>query len=89
VYSTCLGREVKGKPCDAIYCGIILRQKGLTALAQEAVLPVAGGNVVRWLRKQLGLGIVDGDDGGALRAALGVGCLRCRSFGAPEILALA
>jgi hypothetical protein len=26
------------------------------------------GSVVRWLRKQLGLGIVDGDDGGAFRA---------------------
>ena len=33
---------------------------------------------VRWPRKQPGLGIVDGDDGGALRAALIVGCLRYR-----------
>jgi len=38
------------------------RQKVLTALAQKAVLPVAGANVLRWLRKQRGLGIVDGDD---------------------------
>ena len=28
-------------------------------------------------RKQPGLGIVDGGDGGAFRAALAVGCLRC------------
>jgi len=35
-----------------------------------------------------GLGIVDGDDGGALRAALGEVCLRCGSFCAPEIRAL-
>src|ERR1035438_2588518 len=72
-YSTCLGREVKGKHCEAIYCEIMRRQKGLTAPAREAVLPAAGGNVVRWLRKQRGLGIVDGDDGGALRAALAEG----------------
>ncbi len=38
---------------------------------------------------QPGLGIVDGDDGGASRAALGEGCFCCRSFCAPEILALA
>jgi hypothetical protein len=58
-YSTRLGREVKGKHREAIYCEIMRRQKVLTALA---VLPVAGANVLRWLRKQRGLGIVDGDD---------------------------
>ena len=65
------------------------RQKGLTAPAQEVEPLDVGGNVVRWPRKQPGLGIVDGDDGGALRAALVVGCLRYRSFCAPEILASA
>jgi hypothetical protein len=61
-YSTRLGREVKGKHREAIYREIMRRQKVLTALAQKAVLPVAGANVLRWLRKQRGLGIVDGDD---------------------------
>jgi hypothetical protein len=64
-------------------------QTGLTAPAQEAVLPVAGGNVLRWPRRKRDLRTVDCDDGGAFRAVLVVGCLRCRSFGAPEILALA
>ena len=74
----------QAKHCEAIYCGIMLRQKGLTANAREAVLQDAGGNVAGMSAKfagrvkQPGLGIVDGDDGGALRAALIVGCLRYR-----------
>jgi hypothetical protein len=62
----------------------MLRQKGLTAPAREAGASRSWRQrcrdvrKVRWPRKQLGLGIVDGDDGGALRAALIVGCLRYR-----------
>jgi hypothetical protein len=66
----------------------MLRQKVLTAPARKAVPLDVVGNVVRWLRKQPGLEIVDGDDGGALRAVLGEVCLCCRSFCAPEIHAL-
>jgi hypothetical protein len=42
-YSTCFGREVKGKHCKAIYCEIMRRRTWPIAPAQEAVLPVAGG----------------------------------------------
>src|ERR1035438_5752894 len=79
-YSTCLGREVKGKHCEAIYCEIMRRQKRLTAPPREAVPPAVGDNALRWQNMQLGLGILDCDDGGALRAALGEVCLCCRSF---------
>ena len=45
---------------------------------REGVPPAVGDNALRWQRMQPAFGIVDGDDGGALRAALAVGCLRYR-----------
>jgi hypothetical protein len=70
------------RSCQVSKNNIMLRQKGLTAPARSSASrrwrQCRDVRKVRWLRKQLGLGIVDGDDGGALRAALIVGCLRYR-----------
>jgi hypothetical protein len=78
---------IRAKPSDKDSLSAFeVRWASLRDPVQEAKILAADGNALRWLRKQPGLGIVDGDDGGALRAVLAVECLRCRSFCAPEIL---